>query len=315
MPRGAVPAEAEVPEATDNGRVPAETRRLIDRRAPWRPAGLAIALLLWLAYLLVVPMLWRRHGTLALALVPTAGVYLFTWLAYYRHELWHGYFPSLDDQRWFDVVSYLLLADPQVYRSAHGWHHKFVHTPEDREFYCSEWTTNRTRRRAQFWAELLLGNVAWDAHGLWRLCKAHGAPVVRASLRAAIVRLGLLIAVVGAGDLLVPGTRWHGLAVYGLTVWAGAVVTRHNQWIEHLGIFSDAPLAERNLLTRNLSSAGWAGWLINAVNHHDAREHVFHHTEPRIHTRGAPSLTLPPGAQIITVAEYARVLARYARSL
>jgi fatty acid desaturase len=308
-------AEADVPEATENGRVSAEARRLIDRRAHWRPLGLGIVLVLWFGYLLAVPILWARHGLLALALVPTAGIYLFTWLGYARHELWHGYFPHLDNQRWFNVVSYALFADPQVYRSAHASHHKFVHTTDDREFYCSEWATNRSRRRAQFLAELMLGNMAWDAHGFWRLCKAHGSSVVAAGLMATAKRLALLIGVIGLCDLLEPGSRWLCLSTYGLTLWAGAVTTRHNQWIEHLGIFSEGSLAERNLLTRNLSSDGWAGRLINLVNHDDARAHVFHHTEPRVDSRGAPGLVLPHGARTISVTEYGRVLVRYWRAI
>ncbi len=305
--------EADVPEATENGRVPVAARHLIDQQAHWRSLGLGIALVLWFGYLLAVPIFWARHGPLALALVPTAGVYLFTWLGYTRHELWHGYFPHLDNQRWFNVVSYALFADPQVYRSAHASHHKFVHTTDDREFYCSEWLTNRSRRRAQFLAELLLGNMAWDAHASWRLGKEYGTPVV--ALMATAKRVALLIAVITVCDLLQPGSRWLCLSIYGLTIWAGAVTTRHNQWIEHLGIFSEDSLAERNLLTRNLSSDGWAGRLINLVNHDDARAHVFHHTEPRVHSRGAPGLVLPDGARTISVKDYGRVLVRYWRSL
>jgi len=309
------PGDADAPEASDNGRVPLKTRRLIDQRAHWRPLGLGIGLVLWFGYLLVIPILSARHGILALALVPTAGIYLFTWLGYYRHELWHGYFPHLDNPRWFAFVSYALFADPQVYRSAHASHHKFVHTTEDREFYCSEWPTNRFRRRAQFLAELMLGNVAWEAGSFWRLMKTHGRPVVGAGVMATAKRLALLLAVITVCELLGPGSGWRCLAAYGLTIWAGAVMTRHNQWIEHLGIFSAGSLAERNLLTRNLSSSGWAGRLINLVNHDDAHAHVFHHTEPSVHSRGATGLALPSGAQKISVREYGRVLVHYARSL
>jgi hypothetical protein len=92
-------------------------------------------------------------------------------------------------------------------------------------------------------------------------------------------------------------------------------MNRHVQWIEHLGILSDGSLAERNLLTRNLSSATLGGRLFNFIFHYDAQEHVFHHTEPRINSRGAPDLTLPPGAQTITLGEYPRLLWSHYRSL
>jgi hypothetical protein len=300
--------------ATGEGRVSAEARRLIEARTARRALGLVIGLALWFGYAVVVPILWTRWGAVALTLVPIVGVYLFTWLAYDRHELWHGYFRRLDDPRWFDVVSWALLSDPQVYRAAHGWHHRFVHTPLDREFYCSQWTTNTLRRRAQFVAELFLGNIAWEAGAFWRLWKIEGTPAVRAALSGTAARLVLLGVVTTIGEVAAPGTGWRCLVVYGLTVWMGAVTTRQNQWIEHLGVFGDGSLAQRNALTRNLSSEGWAGWLFNVVNHHDASEHVFHHTEPGLDTRGA-GLALPPAARTVTVIEYARSLVRYARSL
>lgn len=68
-----------------------------------------------------------------------------------------------------------------------------------------------------------------------------------------------------------------------------------------------------NLLTRNLSSATWAGWLFNLVNHDDAREHVYHHTEPRLNSRGVPGLELPTGSSSVTFGEYLRLLRDYRR--
>jgi hypothetical protein len=309
------PAVDDVPEATDNGRVPREARQRIDERARWLTARLGVVVLLWFCYVLAVPILWKRHGAVALLLVPTAGVYLFTWLGYYRHELWHRYFPHVDNRRWFDFVSYLLFSDPQVYRLAHVSHHVAIHTPGDWEFFCADWTTDRARRRRQFFAELLLGNIAWELASFQRLWKARGASVLRAGLAATAKRAGLLGLVMLTCSWLEPGSAGLCLVSYALTVWAGSVMTRQNQWIEHLGIVSDGALAERNLLSRNLSSATWAGWLVNALNHQDAREHVFHHTEPRVNSRGVSGLPLPPGAQTVSLGDYGRLLRRYHRSL
>ena len=305
----------DVLEATDNGRVPREARVRIDERTRWPAVRLGIVVLLWFCYVLAVPILWKRHGAVALLLVPTAGVYLFTWLGYYRHELWHRYFPRIDNGRWFNFVSYLLFSDPQVYRLAHVSHHVAIHTPGDWEFFCADWTTDHARRRRQFFAELLLGNIAWELTCFWRLWKARGATVLRSGLAAAAKRVALLGVVTLTCGLIEPGSPGLCLISYALTVWAGSVMTRQNQWIEHLGIVSDGGLAERNLLSRNLSSATWAGWLVNVLNHQDAREHVFHHTEPRVNSRGVSGLSLPPGAQAVSLSDYWRLLRRYHRSL
>jgi hypothetical protein len=308
-------ADAGVLEATENGRLPWEIRRRIEARARWLHLSLWMVIALWFCYLLAVPILWKRYGPLALALVPSVGIYLFTWLGYYRHELWHRYFPRVDNPRLFNFVSYLLFADPQVFRSAHASHHSGIHTPRDWEFFCAQWTTNRAGRRRQFLAELALGNIAWELSCLWRLWRTKGAAVVTAGVVAKVKCAALLALVIVACRLLEPGSQGLCLAAYGLTIWAGSLMTRHNQWIEHLDIVADGSLAERNLLTRNLSSESWAGRLVNFMNHHEAREHVYHHTEPGVNSRGAAGLALPRGAQTVSLTEYWRVLLRYHRSL
>jgi hypothetical protein len=297
----------DVPEPTEGGRVPMETARRITLAAALLPFSLVAVILLWLGYLLLVPILWSRHGPAALALAPTAGVYLFSWLAYYRHELWHNYFPMIHNPTWFNFVSYLLFQDPQVYRVAHPTHHKFVHTPDDLEFFCQDWRTDRRRRRRQFVLELAFGNIAWHLSTFTRL-KKEGRVTMAGSCAALVKRVAILIGLMAVAGWIEPRGRWLFLATYGLTIWLGAIMTRHLQWVEHLGIVSGGSLAERNLLTRNLSSDTVLGWLFNFLNHDDAREHVFHHTEPKLNTRGVRGLQLPPGAERITLGDYVGIL-------
>jgi fatty acid desaturase len=303
----------DVPGPTDNGRLPPEAVARIRDSSTRLPLCLLVAMTAWVGYLLLVPLLWSRIGATAAFLVPTLGVTLFAWLGYYRHELWHNYFPAIHNPTWFNVVSYMLFSDPQVYRVAHPSHHKYVHTPRDIEFFCERWEDDPARRRRQFVLELLFGNMAWELATLRRL-KKEGRATARAGRIAAMPRFAILGAIVGASSWLQPGSGWACFWIYWLSVWAGSVMTRHNQWIEHLGIVSDGSLAERNLLTRNLRSDTFAGWLFNLMNHDDAREHVFHHTEPQLNSRGIDGLALPPGARTCTVGEYLSLLVRHCRT-
>ncbi|HEV8715546.1 MAG TPA: fatty acid desaturase [Candidatus Binatia bacterium] len=304
----------DVPESTENGRFSQETVRRIREASIFLPFSLAAVSFLWCAYLFAASLLWARYSSFAVLLVPTVGAYLFSWLGFYRHELWHRYFPKINNAAWYDFVSSLLFSDPQVFRAAHASHHKFVHTPDDLEFFCQDWVTDRGRRKRQFILELLFGNVAWEL-SLFRRLRKRGQATWRARLvafaRQVAISASLLVLVVWTH----PGAGRFFFATCMLTVWSGAVMTRHVQWIEHLNIVSDGPLAERNLLTRNLCSDTVWGRLFNVLSHHDAREHVYHHTEPRLNGRGLAGLQLPPDARTIALSEYPRILWGYYRNL
>lgn len=304
----------DVPEPTGNGKLPQEAARRIQEASAFLPFCLAAAICLWCAYLIIAALLGSRQGVWSLVLVPTAGAYLFSWLAFYRHELWHQYFPAINNGAWYDFVSHLLFSDPQVYRATHSLHHRYVHTPDDVEFFCENWQTDRRRRKRQFILELLFGNAAWELSTFWRLRK-QGRATLRAFFNALAKRLAVFLGLTALVEMMEPGAGWFFLGLSTGSIWFGAVMNRHVQWIEHLGVLSDGQLAERNLLTRNLSSATLAGKLFNWLYHHDAEEHVFHHTEPKINSRGASGLTLPPGARTITLGEYPRILWSYYRSL
>ena len=306
--------EADVPPPTDNGRVPVELVPLVKAASATLRPSLYFVVGSWVAYLLLLPRLVMGFGWPALALIPTLGAFLLSWLGYYRHELWHSYVAGVNNPRWFNLVSYLLFSDPAVYRIAHPAHHKYVHTLRDIEFFCEGYETNPAARRAQFRLELLFGNMAWELTCLHRLFRENR--YTRWASRACLgKRAALFFALNFVSRWLTPGSGWYYLGCYMATLWIGSLVTRHNQWIEHLGILSEGSIAERNLLTRNVSSDTLFGKLFNFMNHDDAKEHVFHHTEPQLNTRGFPGLSLPPGARTITLPQYARLLIDHYRSL
>lgn len=304
----------DVPEPTENGRLPPEAVARSRAAAVFLPFTLIVVIASWFAYLFLAATAWARYGAGALLLVPTVGLYLFSWLSFYRHELWHRYFPRLDNWAWYNFVSYLQFSNPHVYRAAHPTHHRYVHTPDDIEFFSENWRTDRRRRKRQFILEFFFGNAAWELLTFWRLRRA-GKVTLKAGLWTLPKRLGIVLALFFLIDRIEPGAGPYFFAVYAVTIWLGALMSRHVQWIEHLGIVSDGSLAERNLLTRNLSSSTFSGRLFNTLYHDDAKEHVFHHTEPKLNSRGLVGLSLPPGAQTITLSEYPRILWNYYRSL
>jgi len=243
------------------------------------------------------------------------GGYVHCWLGYYRHELWHNYFPGLDNPRMFDLVSSVMFSDPQIYRVCHPAHHKYIHSSKDLEFFCANYNQDRKKRRRQFLLELVFGNMAWELDALVRL-KREGKACKWKGRRALMNRLAILVPAIALAGWLKPGAGPFVLLTFALTSWLSAVVTRQNQWIEHLGLQEDgAPLAERDLLTRNLKIDGLLSWLFNFYNHNDAREHTLHHTIPRWNSRNLPGLALPPGAQFTTLGEHVRRLYTHYTSL
>lgn len=111
--------DGDVPPPTDNGRVPADLVGPVKQASTGLRPRLYMMVAAWVGYLLLMPRLVMAYGWPALALIPTAGVFLLSWMGYYRHELWHSYFAGANNPRWFDLLSWLLFSDPAVYRIAH----------------------------------------------------------------------------------------------------------------------------------------------------------------------------------------------------
>ena len=277
--------------------------------------NLGIVVGAWFAYVVFAPLLWRQSPWLALFSIVTIGSYLYTWLVYYRHELWHNYFPSIDNGKPLDLISHAMFSISKAYRFSHGSHHKYVHTDRDMEFFCEDYATDRSHRRRQFVLELLFGNIAWECSTVLRLARA-GKISVRDRVTGPIASCMFLGCAALVAHWIQPGTGWYVFPIFVLTAWVGAVATRQSQWVEHLGILeNDLPLQERDMLSRNLSSATVLGRLFNFYTHNDAREHILHHTDPRWNSRGLNGLSLPPGSQTTTIAEHWRRLWTFYQSL
>ncbi len=284
---------------------------ILERRT-LNPLMLPVIIALWFAYLILTPVLFARHGSAALLLVPTVGVYLFSWLAHARHWCLHKYFKRINNPRAYKLLSLALFASPDVYALAHRTHHKYVHTPRDIEFFRADWTTNRRARKIQFILECFFGNVVWEFATEAALRKA--GLIKGARLKQLAPRLALLLLLAAATARLAPSALSAFALVYGLTVWTAAVVTRHHQWLQHLGIVSDESLAARNLLTRNLDTSTVGGFLFDFINHNDTRDHVLHHISVNGYVQGG-SNNLPRAAVTVRVIQYPRILLDHYRSL
>ncbi len=269
---------------------------------------------LWFAYLFLTAILWTQSIPAALLSMALAGMYLSSWMGYFRHELWHEYFPGINNPFFFKVISYCLFSDPKIYELAHTTHHRDLHTARDIEFFCEDYEQSHLRRRIHFIVELLLGNIAWEVTTMCRLTKTGHITVWR-TVWSTGVRFALVYLYYRTADFIFPGAGISMLWVYGLTVWAGSLMTRHDQWIEHLGILSSSPLSERIYMIRNLPDTHWTNRLWNLFNHHDPRDHYFHHAYPQKNFREAGGLTLPDTAVRITIPQYLRFLVQYYKSV
>lgn len=271
-----------------------------------------VGVLAWVAYLLAMPGLWLYSAPLAAVAIVTVGGYLALGLGYYRHELYHTYYKPFTKPL-YHLTSFLVFSDPQLFRIAHPAHHGSIHSVDDLEFFCSDYETNRGRRKRQFLFELLFGNAAWELMLIQRLKaeKKYNRPL---GLVSFLCRVAIALTLGWVADRIWPGGMAACLVCFALTLWWGAIVSRHNQFIEHLGIVSSGTLEERNLLTRNLRNEGWMDRLWNLYTRNDPREHVLHHTKPGIHSRVRPE-PLPAGAKTTTVREYPRILLEHYRSL
>lgn len=275
---------------------------------------LFVTIPVWFAYLFITSILWTISVPAALLSIFFIGQYMVAWMGYLRHELWHNYFPGVNNPIFFKSICYMLFSDPKIYEIAHTTHHRDLHTVRDIEFCCRNYATSSFRRRFHFILELLLGNIGWEATTMIRMTW-DGQITVWRTVWSLSVRLALLVAYCFLADWIYPGSGKVFTYVYALTIWVGSLITRHDQWIEHLGIVSDAPLADRVRMVRNLPDSHWTNRIWNIFNHNDPRNHYFHHAYPQMNFREAEGLELPEDAVKITIPQYLRFLWQYYKSI
>jgi fatty acid desaturase len=113
----------------------------------------------WPLYLLVLPLVFNEIGFFSILLMIFPGVFLFTWVGFLMHESWHKYVPNIPNNFFYNLLSWMLLTDPQIYKMLHGGHHMNVNSWEDREFHPTGKIKNSILRKIYSFFEILLGTV------------------------------------------------------------------------------------------------------------------------------------------------------------
>ncbi|MCC7377150.1 MAG: fatty acid desaturase [Verrucomicrobiales bacterium] len=204
--------------------------------------------------------------------------------------------------------------DPETYRLSHASHHLHANTDRDRQMYPEGFLANPTRARLQFALELVLGNLAWEIATTARLRRQGMLPGTRiaAHLPGRLVVPGVLAWFFAT---VAPEAAGFAIANFIVMFWSGSLMTRHNQWLQHLGIFASGDEKARNLLTRNLRNETLLERTINFLNHDDSVAHTYHHTEPGSYTRLDSDLHPASDHVQVTLRDYWKALTAFYREL
>ena len=87
------------------------------------------------------------------------GVLLFTWVGYLMHKSWHKYVPNVPNEFFFNILSWMLLTDPQLYKMLHGGHHMNVNSWGDRELHPLGKISDLVLRMIYNYVEVILETV------------------------------------------------------------------------------------------------------------------------------------------------------------
>jgi fatty acid desaturase len=273
-----------------------------------------LVLVLWPAYLFFLPLVFARLGGFSLLYMIFPGIYLFTWVGFLMHESWHKYVPNIPNGFFYNAFALLLLSDPQLYQMTHGYHHSKVHTHEDAEFHPVGEIRNRAARIIYNGLEVVIG-VAWLV-----LMASLAVPLdPRFSKRYRIWKLPFSIL---AWAVIMGGLGFFAHSVFGVSfvqiaipfaasIWLNSFVLHQSQLMEHGNLYVEGSFDQRNVLTRNLKSAGVIEKIILFFTHGDAEEHVLHHTLTKQYLRPFPgAVPLPEKAIVITFKDYLKILGR-----
>lgn len=279
------------------------------QKQAWKFYFVAIA---WPVYIFGLPWVYAKSGFAVFAFIIFPGIYLFTWMACLMHECWHKYVPNIPNNRFYNVFSYMLVTDPQIYRLLHGYHHSRVHTWDDTEFHPLGRIKNVYAARLYNLMEILLGVIFTfgfqmyiiPRHPRYKDRYKKGEHVV-SNLMWILFYGGLGITSAFTFDLKASQVAIPVLVNF----WLCSFFIHHAQLIEHGGLIVEGDLKERNMQSRNLKDDSIIEKLFLFLTHGDAREHVLHHTHADIYSRPFPGkVPMPENAVYISLLDYTAVL-------
>ncbi|MBW8002928.1 MAG: fatty acid desaturase [Planctomycetes bacterium] len=275
----------------------------------WKFYFLVVA---WPLYLFILPYVYARFNMLTTLFMLSLGVYLFTWLLCLMHECWHKYTPNIPNDILYNIFSYMLLTDPQLYRLVHGHHHSNVNTWEDTEFHPLGNINNIHLRRIYNFLEIALG-IIFTFGIIMHILSRHPnykSKYKRSTRIISILMWILFYGGVGCLSASVFNLNFYQIIIpFLLTFWLGSVVIHHDQLIEHGNLIVQGDYHERNIASRNLKDNTIFEKLFHLLTHGDTREHVLHHTMVTVYLRPFPGkVAMPADAVYISLKEYTGIL-------
>ena len=279
------------------------------KRQSWKYYFVAVA---WPLYLLFLPLVFNKVGFYSILLMIFPGVFLFTWVGYLMHESWHKYVPNVPNSFFFNVLSWMLLTDPQIYKMLHGGHHMNVNSWDDRELHPLGKISNPILRKIYNYFEVILGIVFLVAVSSLAIPfnskykgKYHFSSLA-ISIFAWVIFLGgigflsHLIFRISAGPVIIS---------YIISLWICSFFLHQSQLVEHGNLIAEGNWNVRNLLTRNLRAKGIVEKIFLFLTHGDSREHVLHHTLVKIYSRPFPGkVPMPENAVYVDFKNYLSLL-------
>ena len=279
------------------------------KRQAWKYYALMIT---WPVYLFLLPWVWSYNITLGFIVIVFPGIYLFTGMGFLMHECWHRYVPNVPNNFFYQIFSWFLLTDPQIYRLIHGFHHSQVNSWADIEFHPFGQIKLRSLRILLNISEIIFGIAALVVfQTMVMMSSSRFRDKYRfSSLVTAVFVWIAYLTLIGWSVHQVFSISLNGIVVpYILMFWSGALVLHHSQLIEHGNLFIAGDWNERNIKTRNLEARGWMEKIFLFLTHGDSREHVLHHVLVSVHSRPFPGMIpLPQNAVMITFLDYRHII-------
>ncbi len=266
----------------------------------------------WPIYIFLIPFVFAKSKPLSIIFMLFPGVYLYTWMACLMHECWHKYVPNIPNNAFYNLFSYMLLTDPQIYRLLHGGHHAKVNTWDDTEFHPLGRISNTLSRRLYNFLEIVIGVIfIFGLH--MHIITTHEKYKTKYKRNSNILSITLWIVIYGTLGLLSALTfnlnTSQIIAPILISFWLGAFFIHHAQMIEHANLIIEGDVHQRNVKLRNLKYETLPQKFFHFLTHSDTREHVIHHTNVAIYSRPFPKiLPIPEDAVFISLADYAKIL-------
>ncbi len=279
------------------------------KKQSWKFYFVAVA---WPAYLLFLPCIFKFSVMGALALMIFPGVYLFTWTGFLMHETWHKYVPNVPNEFFYNLFSWILLTDPQIYKALHGFHHSGVNSWDDGEFHPLGKIASPILRRIYNISEIIFGIAFLTIiSSLMVPFNPKYKPKYRFSrLILSLVFITVFLVSISAVNHFIFNVPAHTIAVaFIINFWLDSFLLHHSQLVEHGNLIIEGDWHERNRKVRNLKADGFFEKIFLFFTHGDSREHVLHHTLVSVYSRPFPGRVPMPSAPVyINLRDYAGIL-------